>query len=181
MKDTIFGDCAYFAIKAIFYEEEHQTELYMYINNINILEYSFKGSTYTTKWNLDDLTLWLGTFLQGMKEDPFPVDINATFAAEKDILARNFDSDNLKEFDEYYNKLDLWNSRHRWHTASSGAILADLYFEQKGNSVEISWNNTDCEPYVTFRTIQGGAKINKQCFEKTVWAFLEEYQRIWYD
>ena len=99
----------------------------------------------------------------------------------KDISARDFDSENEEEFDEYYDKLDEWNLHHRWHTASSGAILADLYFQLVGENVEISWNNEDSEDEVLFNCIIGGKKIKKEIFIKVINEFLQDYAKHWFN
>ena len=47
----------------------------------------------TTQWNLDDITLWLRSFIDHLNEDPYPVEADGEYAAIKDINAREFDSD----------------------------------------------------------------------------------------
>ena len=86
-----------------------------------------------------------------MAEDPYPVEADGEYAAVKDIAARSYDSADEDEFDAYYDKLYEWNLRHRWHPASSGAILADVYFQLVGEDVEISWNNKDSEDDIQFQ------------------------------
>ncbi len=46
----------------------------MYMNNCNFLEFEKEGRSLTTRWNLDEIALWLKGFLDDMKEDPYPVD-----------------------------------------------------------------------------------------------------------
>ena len=100
----------------------------MYIEGNNILAFHHDGIPSTTRWNLDELALWLRQFVDNMQEDPYPVEADGEYAAMKDYSAREFDSDDEDEFDAYYDMLDDWNLRHRWHPSSSGAILADVYF-----------------------------------------------------
>ncbi len=57
-----------------------------------------------------------------------------------------------------------WNLRHIWHTASSGAILADVYFQLIGNEVEVSWYNEDTGDDIKFRNRLGGVRIKKTLF-----------------
>ena len=99
--------------------------------------------------------------------------------AMKDISARDFDSDDEDEFDAYYDKLDEWNLRHRWHPASSGAILADVYFQLIGDEIEISWNNEDNGDGIKFQNLLGGARIKKDVFYATVDTFLKAYANHW--
>jgi len=170
-----------FSLQYSFFDETQETELSMIIDEENILAYQKNGKSFTTRWNLDELAFWLRDFLDNMQEDPYPVDTAGEFAAMKDISAREFDSDNEAEFDDYYDRLDEWNLHHRWHTASSGAILADLYFQLVEDYVEISWNNEDSEEDVTFNKIIGGKKIPKELFTKVINEFLQDYAKQWFN
>lgn len=169
-----------FSIEYSFYDDSHETELRMLVNEKNILAFERNGKILTTRWNLDDLALWLRNFIDNMKDDPYPVEVDGEYAAIKDINARDFDSEDDEEFDIYYDKLDDWNLRHRWHTTSNGAILADLYFELKGECVEISWNNQDAEEGVKFENELGGVSVPKEEFYKDVDIFLKEYADHWF-
>lgn len=134
----------------------------------------------TTRWNLDELAFWLRDFLDHAKEDPYPVEVDGEYVAIKDINARDFDTDDDEEFDAYYDKLDEWNERHRWHTASSGAILADLYFQLVDGYIEISWNNQEPEEGVKFSHELGGVRIVAERFVEEVDLFLNAYANQWF-
>lgn len=168
-----------FSMDYCFFDDTHETELSMNINGINILAFDRNGISLTTRWNLDELTEWLRNFIDHLTEDPYPVEAEGEYAAIKDINARDFDSDDEDEFDAYYDKLDEWNLRHRWHPACAGAILADVYFQLVGDEVEISWNNEDTDDGIKFHSILGGARIKKDIFYATVDAFLKEYATHW--
>ena len=169
-----------FSISYAFFDDSKETELSMFVGGKNILAFKRNGKSYTTRWNLDDLAFWLREFLNNIKEDPYPVETDGEYAANKDITARDFDCDNEEEFDTYYDKLDAWNLRHRWHTASSGGILSDVYFQLVGENVEISWNNEDAEDDVTFDNIVGGYKVKKELFVSVINDFLKAYALHWY-
>ena len=162
-----------------FFDDTHETELSMNVNGINILAFDRNGASLTTRWNLDELAEWLRNFIDHMTEDPYPVEADGEYAAMKDISARDFDSDDEDEFDAYYDKLDEWNLRHRWHPASSGAILADVYFQLIGDEIEISWNNEDNGDGIKFQNLLGGARIKKDVFYATVDTFLKAYANHW--
>ena len=181
MDKHIIGDSSVFSIEYTFIDTTHETELSMYIKNVNVLEFIREGSHYTTRWNIDELVMWIHDNLTNMKEYPFPFENEGVFASEKDSLAHEFDTDNDEEFDAYYDKLDEWNLRHRWHTASEGAILADVYFQLVGDFVEISWNNTDAEDDVTFISETGGARIPKDLFDNIISQFIKEYALHWFN
>ena len=175
---VLFGEVARFAIECRMFKNEHETEISMYINGKNVLAFNKDGMHLTTRWNIDELVEWIRSFLDTMKEDPYPVECEGNYAADKDIYARFFDSEDDEEFDAYYDKLDAWNESHRWHPYSSGAILADLYFQQIGDNVEISWNNQDSE--VNFEEVNGGAVVPKDEFTTVVNSFLHYYAEYWF-
>lgn len=174
MYNRIIGDKNIFAIEYSFIDAD-TTELSIYHKNQNILEFEREGILYTTRWNLDEIALWLRDFINNMCEDPYPVETEGEFAAQKDISAREFDTDDDAAFDAYYDKIDEWITRHRWHPFSAGAILADIYFQQIGNTVEISWNNHDAEDGIRFTTIDGGFVVDKDIFIDVVNSFLNAY------
>ena len=173
-------DVESFNITYDFYDKARETEIEVLVNNDNLLAFERDGKLLTTKWNLDELAFWLRHFVDHMAEDPYPVVSDGEFAAIKDINAREFDTDNEDEFDAYYDRLDEWNSRHRWHPYSSGAILADLYFQLVGDNVEISWNNLDSEPGGEFKYQLVGVRIQKAQFLRAVNEFLKAYADHWF-
>ena len=177
---NIIGNKESFAISYEFFDETRETELSMFIDGQNILEFERNGQNLTTRWNLDDLVEWLRRFIDNMAEDPFPFEVEGEYGAYKDSAAREFDTDDDEEFDAYYDKLELWDLRHRWHTESEGAILADLYFQLVGEYVEISWNNEDSEDGVKFKSELGGTKIPKDKFYSIVDSFIKEYAVHWF-
>ena len=65
-----FGSPDAFAIECAMYRDPHETEISMYIEGRNILEFEVNGRKHTACWNFDDLASWLGHFLEHMAEDP---------------------------------------------------------------------------------------------------------------
>ena len=180
MKTFTISEKEEFSISFRFFDDTHETEFSMNVNGVNILAFDRNGTSMTTRWNLDELAEWLRYFIDHMTEDPYPVEADGEYAAMKDINARDFDSDDEDEFDAYYDKLDEWNLRHRWHPASSGAILADVYFQLVGDDVEISWNNEDTGDDIKFLNHLGGTRINKDIFYTTIDEFLKAYAAHWF-
>lgn len=178
--EKILGDKSSFGIGFIFFDDAHETELSMYIKGRNILAFTREGKRMTTRWNLDGLAIWLRDFIDNMLEDIFPFEVEGDSIADKDRNAREFDPDDDDEFDRYYEKLYEWDERHRWHSKSNGAILANVYFQRVGNSVEVSWNNADLEEYVIYDTEEGSELVNKDTFVKVVDEFLKEYANHWF-
>lgn len=177
----LLGDKYIFAIEYAFYDDSHDTELSMYVNDVNILAFKRNGQILTTRWDLDDLALWMREFVNHMANDPYPVDCAGKYAAEKDDLAREFDTDDDDAFEAYYQRLYEWNQRHRWHAASNGAILADVYFERVDNNIEISWDNRDVEDGIIFLNITGGVCVPIEQFTTVVNGFLQAYANHWFN
>lgn len=174
------GDKEIFAIEYAFCEDSHDTELAMYVEGKNILAFERNGEQLTTRWNIDELAFWLRTFLEHMEEDPYPVECDGEYAAQKDDAARDFDTDDDAVFEEYYQKLYEWGLRHRWHSASAGAILADVYFQFVGDYIEVSWDNRNIGDGVNFRNLIGGGRVPKKMFWRVVDSFLKEYADHWF-
>lgn len=179
MQNTL-GDKHVFAIEFSFFDDSRDTEIAMFVNGNNILAFERNGACFTTRWNLDALTAWLRQFIDEMLDDPYPVECDGRYAAQKDDAARDFDSDDDSVLETYYQKLYDWNAHHRWHAASSGAILANVYFQVVGEFVEVSWNNEQSEEGVRFLCINGGASIEKETFFDVVDAFLKKYASHWF-
>ena len=174
------GETSSFALEYAFFDEYKTTELCMYVNGQNILAFTRNGIHLTTRWQLDELAEWLRYFIDNMRDDPYPVDVDGDYAALMDINSRQFDSDDEKEFDEYYDVLDEWVWRHTWIHASAGAILADLYFRLINGQVEISWNNRHPEDGVQFDTEFGCGYVPKEVFVDVVNHFLRDYADHWF-
>ena len=94
------------------------------------------------------------SFFNDTHETEIKMMVNGEYAAIKDINARDFDTEDDDEFDAYYDKLDDWNIRQRWHPASGGSILADLYFQLVEGNIEISWNNQEPEEFDTKKALR---------------------------
>ena len=179
MSTPIICDDQTFTLTYEFFIDDHETEFAMLVNGENILSFTRDNQQMTTRWNIDELVLWLRDFLDHVEEDPYPVEADGEYAAIKDINAREFDTDDDK-IDAYYDKLDEWNKRHRWHPASGGAVLADLYFQLVDDYIEISWNNQEPEEGVRFSHELGGIRIPKERFVEEVDKFLKAYADQWF-
>lgn len=180
MKKEIIGDKSKFAMEYSFLED-NVTELAMFVEGKNILEFFKDGLLRTTRWNLDELAEWLRNLIDNLKEDPYPVDVDGEFAVDKDNNAWDYDSDDEEELDEYYEKLHDWCDVHRWHIASSGAILANAYFQLIGDKVEISWDNEDLEDNTVFTYLKGGTVVDKDLFFNVIDKFLNDYANHWFN
>ena len=181
MKRKLIGNQSEFAIEYGFYDDTRETELSMFVEGKNILEFKHDNEILTTCWTLDELAMWLRDFIDNLKELPYPIKTNGKYAAEQDELARdNFESEDEEEMFSFYEKIWEWCYNHRWNHASEGAIIANVFFQLVGDKVEISWDNRDLEEDYEFTYLQGGAYIDKEVFVDVVHKFLNEYADHWY-
>ena len=187
-KQTVIGDPSDFAIGYAFISDNRCTEISMYANGTNLLGFTKEGTHYTTRWlYLEDLIAWLKSFALNMKEDPFPIDADGEYAAEKDANARalapELDDDSsdeeLEAFDAYFNRFIDWVWNHTWLSERGGAILSDIYFEYKAGMVELSWNNRHPEEGVMFDCVFGGTRVEAETFRTVVLKFADAYEQHW--
>lgn len=178
--DHIVGSPSSFAIGYRFLGDERFTVLAMYLNGSNLLGFSEVGTHYTTRWGyLEDLVGWLKAFVENMAEDPYPVQVEGEYAAQKDDVAREFDTDDMGEFDAYYDRIDVWTRNHTWRHESGGAVLANVFFEFKNGLVELSWDNRDDGSDIVFDCEFGGGCIDAESFKTVVLKFVDAYERHW--
>ncbi len=161
--------------------KEHKCEISLFIDGKNICAFKHENDANckTTRWNLDELINYLDSTLAFINNDKkFPFDINGECAAELDNNARDFDSENEFEMEKYYDSLNDWSYVHSWHHASSGAILADVFFRKVNNGIEISWWS-DQEKDINFKYPYGYSVINFDTYEETVKNVIKTYNNFW--
>ncbi len=178
--EFIIGDPSDFAIGYGFLGADRFTVLAMYAQDRNLLGFTNESGHHTTRWAyLDGLVAWLKSLASNMAEDPYPFQVEGEFAAQKDDSAREFDTDDLKEFDDYYDQINSWAWDHTWRHESGGAVLADVFFELKNDTVELSWDNRDPGNDLTFDCEFGGARIDAETFKSVVLKFVDAYEKHW--
>ena len=185
---SVIGDPSGFAIGYAFIGDDRCTEISMFANGINLLGFTKEGTHYTTRWlYLEDLVAWLKDFSLNMADDPFPIDVDGEFAAEKDANARDLspelDDDSSDEeldaFDAYFDRFSDWVWDHTWLSERGGAILSNVYFEYKGGMVELSWDNRYPEEGVEFDFEFGGTRVDAETFKAVVLEFVDAYEKHW--
>ena len=168
-------------------DEDHVSEIYLYIHGNNICEWNYVDSKNrrTTRWNLDDLVEYLYSTLDfTFHDEPFPIDgILGECAIQLDNKARDFDSDNEEEMDEYYSKLNDWTYAHSWHHESAGAVLADVMFRKVDNAIEVSyWNDSmpeGVEENIHYTYTYGFITIPIEEYRQIITEALNEYNSMW--
>lgn len=177
---NIYGNKNKFAITSEYFLDSKTTELCLFINGINIMEFENNGKILTTRGNLDELVKWLNNFINNIFEDPIPFNNNGLNLAEKASLARNFDSDDDEMFDAYYDTLDDWCYRHMWLHTNQSFILANVFFGYVNGLIEISWLNNYYKS-VKFLNYSGRFCIEKDEFVEIIKAFVNDYVDFWYN
>lgn len=179
---------AVFAIGYAFIGDERTTEISMWVEDANLLGFTKDECHHTTRWlYLEGLVAWLNSFVLNMADDPFPIDVDGEYAAEKDAnapaLAPELDDDSSDEeldaFDAYLDRFEDWSWNHTWVSERGGAILSHMFFEYKDGVVELSWNNLSPEEGVTFDCEFGGTRVDAEVFKTVVLEFVDAYEKHW--
>lgn len=163
-------------------DENHESEIYFIVDeqNICLFKHIEEKRYKTTRWNLDELVLYLRDLPIMLKNDsPFPFDVERECAAELDNNARFFDSDNDEELEKYYICLNDWGYNHSWHHASSGAILADVFFRRVDDDVEISWWSDQEEDEIVFKNKYGFILFPYDDFVDVINKSVYSYNELW--
>lgn len=184
----VIGDPSVFAIGYAFLGDDRCTELSMWVHGTNLLGFTKEGGRYTTRWPyLEDLVAWLNNFALSMADDPFPIDVDGEYAAEKDANARDHapelddgsSDEEMEAFDAYFDHFSDWTWDHTWHSESGGAILSHMFFEYKDGMVELSWDNRGGTFGYEFDCEFGGTRVDAETFKAVVLEFVDAYERHW--
>ena len=188
LDQTVIGDPSDFAIGYAFIGDDRCTEISMFTNGINLLGFTKEGCHYTTRWlYLEDLVAWLKDFSLNMADDPFPMDVEGEYAAEKDANARELapeiddgcSDEEMDAFDAYFDIFADWTWNHTWLSERAGAILSHMFFEYKAGMVELSWDNRYPEEGVEFDFEFGGTRVDAETFKAVVFEFVDAYEQHW--
>lgn len=187
-EETFVGRPSVFAIGYAFLGNDRITEISMWADGVNLLGFTKNNEHLTTRWAyLEDLVAWLNNFARNMTDDPFPIEAEGEFAAEKEAYARdqlpNLDDDcsdeELDEFDAQVDRFDGWSFEHTWISERGGAILSNIFFEYKAGIVELSWDNRDFGDGVVFDCEFGGTRVDAKVFKNVVLEFVGAYEQHW--
>lgn len=187
-QDGMFGNPQVCAISYRFcqmrttWPDKRCTELRFYVGGLNLLGFHRGNRSMTLCWDLDEATEWLGAFALRSADDPFPFSVSGSNALELMERAREYDSDDAKEFDRHFDVLAEWIRGHSWHHCSAGGIMSSLFFRYVDDDVEISWDNEDQDGIpdgVTFDCDYGSARVPADEFRSVVARFVAAYRLHW--
>ncbi len=164
-------------------DSDHTCKLKLFANGKNICEWKdSNGKAYKEIcWNIDELINYLHDTVAFVSEDdPFPVDgVTGECASELDNNARDFESDNEEEMDNYYDALDEWTYNHSWYHARSGAIVPDVMFRKVNDKIEISWWTDQEDEDRYFINKYGFVLIDPNEYREIIEALFDAYNNLW--
>ena len=161
-------------------DENHTSKLKVYVNGKNICQWTDKETEKkeTVWWNLDELISYLYSTIDFFEEDrPFPIAVEGECASELENNARDFESDNEEEVDDYYDKLNDWVYEHTWNHAHAGAVVPDVTFRNVDGKIEISWWNNGDE--VDFINTYGYCLVDKEKYIDIITELFNAYNAMW--
>ena len=173
-KMHIFGDKKYFGFGLKFLDND-AGELRLFIQNEDILQYKWKGKLYHyVCWDLKEIVEWWENNLDIIPtEKEFPIEITGMTGVEK--YTNSLEGD-LDMFEELFEKIQDWGFQHSWFSARVSSCLADVYFRKVENDIEISWDNYDLFPSVTFIHEKGVYYVSLEDFKECILQFIECYR-----
>jgi hypothetical protein len=164
-------------------DSDHTCKLKLFVDSKNICEWKDSNGKVHKEiwWNLDELINYLHDTVDFIyDDDPFPVDdIAGECASELDNNARDFESENDEEMEDYYDSLDDWTYNHSWYHARSGAVVPDVMFRKINNRIEVSWWNDQEDEGRFFTNKYGYALIDCDYYRETIEALFDSYNNVW--
>lgn len=166
-------------IFAIEYEKEDNDEYFfeMWINKKPICCFTRNGKFQKFKWNLDSLVEWFENNIKYIiKEEKFPLLINAESSIDFYNKSSEFDSDDMDEFDRWYDIRQEWYFHHSWFINRDGAFLPDVFFRAVNEKIEIEWDNIDTYEEIIYKFPKGLFYVDKKEFSDTLFSFIKSYK-----
>ena len=129
------------------------------------------------KWELSYIVNWLIENEQYiLNEIEFPLQVDANSSIKFLDKSGEFDSDNMEEFDRWFEKRQDWYFRHSWYSNRAGSFLSDIMFRRVGEKIEIEWDNTVLYKGIEFISPKGIYYIDISIFKQIVNEFIEDYK-----
>lgn len=163
-------------------DADHVCQLKFFIKKKNVCEWRDLETKekYTVRWNLDDLISYLqSTLIFLHKDEPFPIAVNGECAEEMDNNARDFESEDDAEMEDYYGRLNDWSYLHSWNHAGAGAVLPDVMFRKVEENVEISWWTDQEDEGRIFTNKYGYYLIPMKEYTNLIEELVNQYNLLW--
>lgn len=172
----IYGNKYTFAIE---FEKEYNDECFfeMWVDKKPICCFTRNGNFQKFKWNLNSLVEWFEDNIKYIiKEEKFPLLIKADSSIDFYNKSAEFDSDDMDEFDRWFDIRQEWYFHHSWFINRDGAFLPDVFFRAVDEKIEIEWDNDDTYEEIIYKFPKGLFYVDKQEFYDTIFNFLQSYK-----
>lgn len=159
-------------------EKETWGTFELWVKDKNVCEYKKVHSLLNYEWNLNHLIEWIvENFKYITNNHKFPVPVDGNNSLELIQQARQFDSDDEGEIEEWFSRLQDWEFKHSWFSSRDGSYLPEVFFRRVENTIEISWDNilTYHTDGIRFSNSRGIEHIEVDTFIKVIKSFLEDY------
>jgi hypothetical protein len=135
------------------------------------------GSLQRFKWNLNSIVEWFEANMSIiMTEEEFPLPVEANSSIEFYNKSSEYDSDEMEEFNRWFDIRQEWCFHHSWFINRDGAFLADVYFRTVKDKIEIEWDNVNEYEGIIFQNPKGIFYVDKQAFCDTINCFISSYR-----
>lgn len=170
-----FGKKQELAIEYEIVDEESYFEFW--VDNKPLCRFCRDENEQQYKWELSHIIDWLVENEQYiLEETEFPLQVNANSSLEFFDKSGEFDSDDIEEFDKWFEKRQDWYFRHSWYSNRAGSFLAEVMFRRVGEKIEIQWDNTCLYEGIEFINPKGIYYVDVSIFQQVIHGFIEDYQ-----
>lgn len=148
----------------------------MWVHNTPICCYLKNNTMEQYRWNLSYIVEWLNKNIPNLlKENGFPLPIKANTSIDFYIKSGDYDSEDIDEFDRWFEKRQEWYFCHSWYSNRAGSYLAEVFFRRIGNKIEIEWDNTKLYDKVHFMNPKGLYYIDIDLFKQIISDFVLDF------
>lgn len=176
----LFGTKEVFAIEII--REKELYEMSLYVEDKNILEFSYKNMQCTYRWYMiSNIVDWFDkNLLYIINNDEFPFETVGNSAAE---FCKNYFEENIDELAYDIDKFEMfqnWTFRHSWFSERAGAYLPEIYFRKQNNDIEVSWDNSKIfkDEDIEFKYEYGHYYIERKLFIEVIEGLIGCYDEL---
>lgn len=173
----IYGNKYKFAIE---YETKDNNECSfgLWVDKKEICSFIRNGKYQQVQCNLSSLAEWFSQNMDDIiREKNFPLPIKANSSIDFYYKSAEFDSDDMDEFDRWFDIRQEWYFRHSWFINRDGSFLADVFFRAVDEKIEIEWDNMNTYEGVVFQYPKGICYVDKKDFYDTLYSFLQSCKK----
>ena len=170
-----FGERTIFAIEYTLHDKENGF-FEMWVHGAPICCYLKNNVIQPCRCNLLSIGEWLSENISNLlNEKEFPLPVMANTSIDFYNRSGDFNSDDMDEFDKWYEKRQEWYFGHSWYSNRAGSYLAEVLFRRVGNEMEIEWDNTGLYEEVNFVNPKGLYYVDIALFQKIVDEFVLDF------